>query len=147
MWLVERYMMIITASDKKETLKENISGLSEIWLMDSIYDKLSLLNLKLVVKACSVKDFKFIPDVWDCDNYALQLHARVRQLQYDLIKAFPKPERRYPWSFCEGVGLHNTQGIHAVNLALTSDAGIQYIEPQTNEIKSVFNGRIFFIKG
>ncbi len=140
-------MMIIKASEIKQKLKNKIQSLDQIWLMDSIYEKLSLSNLKLVVKTCSVKGFKFIPDVWDCDNYALQLHARVRQLQYDLIKAFPKPGRQYPWSFCEGVGIHNTQGVHAVNMALTSDAGIQYIEPQTDSIKSVFNGKIFFVKG
>jgi hypothetical protein len=139
--------MIIKANKVRAELKDTIPKLSQIWLMDTVYESLSLSDLKAIVKARSVKGFKFIPDVWDCDNFALQLHARVRRLQYDLIKAYPRPERRYPWLFCEGVGLHSTQGVHAVNIALTSDAGIQYIEPQTDRITSHFNGNIFFVKG
>lgn len=139
--------MIIKASTIREKLKDAVPYLNQIWLMDTVYEMLSLSDLKAIVKARSVSDFKFIPDVWDCDNFALQLHARVRQLQYDLIKAYPRPERRYPWFFCEGVGVHNTQGVHAVNMAITSNAGIQYIEPQTDKISSGFNGNIFFVKG
>ena len=145
-------MSIITASEVREQLKNEApwikKGREQIWLIDPTNEKLCLSDLKLVIKACSVEHFQFIPDVWDCDNFMLQLLSRSRQLQYDLLKAYPKQEKQYPWMMAMIICNHNAyRGIHGMNMAITSDAGIQYIEPQTNEISSVLNGELLFVFG
>ncbi|GAG36704.1 unnamed protein product, partial [marine sediment metagenome] len=60
-------------------------NLTMIWPTDPNYELLTVKKLKSVVKKCSVANFEYMTNVWDCDNFALQLHAKVQKAQYDEV--------------------------------------------------------------
>ena len=130
-------------------LKTNWTNLRFIWLTDPAYVVMDFDNLVTVVKACSVKHFSAMGEIWDCDNYALQLHAKVQAYQYDLIKKNMK-DMSNSWAFGECIGIDDgifTSGVHAVNIAIT-DKGVALIEPQEARVWLAAKDEmsLFFVK-
>ncbi len=121
-------------------------SLSFIWPTDPNYELITVNKLKAVVNKCSVADFEYMGNVWDCDNFALQLHARVQKAQYDEVLL--GTANKTPWAFgeCMGTKFKGKVETHAINIALT-DKGIYLIEPQTDAIwKAGKNDLPFFVK-
>lgn len=140
---------MISSEHIRMMLKNNWSKLKFIWLTDSQYILMNFNELITIVKACSVKHFSAKGEVWDCDNYALQLHARVQAYQYDLIKSGMKSMSN-SWAFGECIGFDNdvfSSGVHAINIAIT-DKGIIFIEPQEDRVWLVDKDEmsLFFVK-
>lgn len=139
--------MNITSERSRMLLQELWSNLFMIWLTDPSNEVMTMKLLHEVVRDCSVAHMDFIGTVWDCDNFALQLHARVQKTQYDMVKAGSAGQT--PWAFgeCMGTKFRGKMEDHAINIAIT-DEGICLIEPQTNEIwkASRKNDSPFFVK-
>lgn len=125
--------MKVTSERMRMALQDVWPNLRMIWPTDPNYDLLTVKKLKSVVKKCSVADFEYIGNVWDCDNFALQLHARVQKAQYDEV--ILGTAEKTPWAFgeCMGTRFRGRNEDHAINIALT-DKGIYLIEPQTDAI-------------
>jgi len=142
-------MNIVTSEQVRLILKDNQANLKYIWLTDPAYIQLDFDNLVAVVKACSVKGFHAMGELWDCDNYALQLHARVQAYQYDLVKK-GMLNTQNSWAFGECIGIDDgifTSGVHAVNIAIT-DKGVALIEPQEDRVWLAAKDEmsLFFVK-
>lgn len=125
--------MNITSEQLRMVLQNKWSNLFMIWPTDPVSKQMSLSLLKDVVEACSVAHLDFTGTVWDCDNFALQLHAKVQKYQYDQLKT--GKAGNVPWAFgeCMGTKFKGRTEDHAINISLT-DEGIYLVEPQTNEI-------------
>jgi len=141
-------MNIITSEHTRMVLKAKWTNLKFIWLTDPAYIIMEFDNLVTVVKACSVRHFSANGEIWDCDNYALQLHAKVQLYQYDLVKK--GVDMLNSWAFGECIGIEDgifTSGVHAINVAIT-DKGIALIEPQEDLVWLAAKDEmsLFFVK-
>ncbi len=120
-----------------ERLRMALNGLwpnlQMIWPTDPNYEVVPVKKLKEILNKCSVSGLTFMGDVWDCDNFALQLHAKVQKHQYDEV-LFGTASKT-PWAFgeCLGTRFRGDEINHAINISIT-DNGVYLIEPQTNEI-------------
>ena len=129
--------MKISTKHIRSPLKKTWPDLRQIWLTDPHYDpNLNYNIIQEIVEACSLKNFDFTNNIWDCDNYALQLHAKVQKYQYDLIKA-GKINSKYSWAFGECIGFNDNifsgKSVHAQNIAIADR--VYLIEPQDGTIK------------
>ena len=133
-------------------LKDNWPNLRFIWPTDPKYIIMDFEGLKDIVKSCSVKNFKSRGNLWDCDNYALQLHAKVQEYQYCLNEE-PEIEMLNSWAFGECIGIPNKGTFcmanppHAINIAITNE-GIALIEPNNDEVWVAGKNEmsLFFVK-
>lgn len=141
--------MVITSKDIREILKDIWPDLDHIWLTDSKYTSIESGLLSVILSNSKLPETIFINDLWDCDNYALQLHAQVQKFQYESFLRNKTTGSAYSWAFgeCLGTSFNNKQEVHAVNIAITN-SGIRLIEPQNNKIWIPERGRdeIFFVK-
>ena len=129
-------------------LKKTWPDLRQIWLTDPYYEPLNYNEVKEIVEACSLKNFDFTNNIWDCDNYALQLHAKVQKYQYDLIKS-GKLNSKYSWAFGECIGFNDNifsgKSVHAQNIAISDQ--VYLIEPQDGTISTDYkNYTPFFVR-
>lgn len=126
-------MKPISTERLRMKLQKLWSDLTMIWPTDPIYEPMTLILLREVVQACSIAHMEFAGTVWDCDNFALQLHATVQKYQYNQMKK--GAASKIPWAFgeCLGTMFRGREEDHAINICIT-DEGIYLIEPQTNEI-------------
>ena len=141
-------MRQVTATEIKTNLKEVFPNLYDIWITDQEYSVLNLEVLKAVLKDVSIKDMRYKNNIWDCDNFALLLHAMVQKYQYDLLELC-LPKKHLSWAFGEAMGL-KYQGVsknHAVNICMT-EQGLVFIEPQNDNIWPAVkdNDVIYFAK-
>ena len=138
--------MKIKSEQIRMILQTQWPHLTFIWPTDPEYETLTLKKLKAVVKKCSVSGLSYKGNVWDCDNFALQLHAKVQLSQYDEVIA--DMGSKTPWAFGEVMGTKFRGRVedHVINICLT-DKGIYLIEPQTDEIwKASKKDSPFFVK-
>jgi len=85
-------------------------------------------ELAELLKEGFIDKYKFKNELFDCDDYALILHAWIRQKQY-------KESWINPWAVGEIWGkFKDNEGFHAMNFAITSDRGFLLIEPQTDGV-------------
>lgn len=80
------------------------------------------------------EDYKYIKETLDCDDYALLLHAWIRQQQY-------KNHWKKPLAFGEAWSTK-----HAVNIAVLENSKIVLIEPQTDALLPADAYDIVFIR-
>jgi len=123
--------MILTSEHIRGILKQTWPDLNQIWLMDAQYEVIPMEWLEKAMKDCSISGLVFRKDLWDCDNYALQLHAKVQLYQYEMAIE-GKLTSDHSWAFGECTGFNRDvfgDGIHGKNLAIT-DKGIVLVEPQ-----------------
>ena len=146
-------MKIIKSKNIRTILKNNWPNLKFIWPTDSQYIVMDFDELKDVVKKCSVRGFSSDGELWDCDNYALQLHAKVQSHQYKLNKQ-KNLKMKNSWAFGECIGLNNNESLfqmgnppHAINIAITNN-GIALIEPKDDSVWVAGKNEmsLFFVK-
>jgi hypothetical protein len=131
--------------DLIDELKKHWGKLTEkndIMVADKYYWAPSYDSLQDLVWRTYIDRYKYIKDAYDCDDFALSLHAFVVQTRYEEIykRKVPK-EEWYPWAFGQiwGYKFRGVKGMHAINICLTSDRGLVLIEPQEDKIWRVNN--------
>jgi len=95
-----------------------------IFIADWTYITPSRNKVWSMVKDNYIDEYKYISSVFDCDDFALVLHAWMRQEQY-------RRKWKYPWAFGEAWTKK-----HALNITLT-DEGLMLIEPQNDEMRKI----------
>lgn len=81
-----------------------------------------------------IDKYQYTPETFDCDDFSLILHAFIVQERYVQIKLKEIPREQWrPWAFGQARGrkFRGHESHHAINLCLTSDHGIVFIEPQS----------------
>lgn len=86
--------------------------------------------------------------IFDCDDFSLLLHAEVIKKRYkDLMSGKIPKNRRFPFAFGQIWYADKKIGSHAINICITSDKGIVFIEPQRDKISpAVKDCQISFIR-
>lgn len=126
--------MVVSASKIKRDLKR-LWKIDGIWIFDRNFFVHSIQTVEEMIKGLSSRKLDFIPEVWDCDNFARKLHSDVMYWQYLCIQCKQPVKKHYPWAFgtVAGVEFKGRDINHAINIAYCRE-GIFLIEPQSDAI-------------
>ena len=81
--------MLIASKQIKKRLFRLFPELTVPWLRDEAYELPSLEQVKEFLKRSKVNEYHFVDEIFDCDDFALQLHAEVkREFHWALGEAF-----------------------------------------------------------
>lgn len=137
-------MKCINTTIRNEILKywPYLTKRNDILIADRTYWMPSLSKLESLVYKTYIDGYKYVKEMYDCDDFALSLHAFVAQTRYEEAhqRDIPK-EDWYTWSFGQAWGsrFRGVDTNHAINICMTSDAGLVLIEPQNDAIWEINN--------
>ena len=111
-------------TELREQLKELLSKGAQLYLPDETYwcPPLKDVTDLLARERIDLRDYR--PEVRDCDDFALVLHAAMVESQQG------NPARKYPHAFGQVWGMVGADYAHAINIVLCQDGGVRFIEPQ-----------------
>jgi len=118
------------ASEIKRILFKVFPKLEVPWCRDSDYGLPTIQQVKDFLEENDVNQYHFKEETFDCDDFALQLHAEVK--------------RQYHWAFgeCFGDKIKGVEKLHNLNFFIAADDRQGYlVEPQTDEIWKAEIGR------
>jgi len=105
-----------------------------LWKADAKYVMPTRKNLEKAIFKSPVSGYEYVSEIEDCDDFAILLHADIIRNRYDEYKKGEIPENnQYPWAFGQ-IWYRSSIGMHAINLCITCDDSILFIEPQTRKI-------------
>ena len=132
--------VIINSTDlgvKFRELWPNLKIYDSIRLADEDYYNPTKKRLKQVIaeakKIINKIGNDYIPEIYDCDDFALLLNAIVKAIWVRFAKENKVPKEYWrALSFGEvwGTKFRDKKMAHAINVCLTRDKGIVLIEPQ-----------------
>jgi len=128
-------------SDKKlrQMLSDQCPDVRFIWLTDREYILPQLSQVKQYLEQSKVIKMKFIDDIQDCDDFALQLHAECKRIRGTMVELGQIPREEWkPWSVgeCFGIKFKGVKKSHNLNIAACEE-GVYLIEPQTKDIWAI----------
>ena len=103
-------------------------------IADHDYEKPSRSRLWDELVGSYMEDYKYLINLCDCDDFALFLHAWIRQMQYK--EKWPKP-----LAFGEAWSVN-----HALNISVLDTDEVVLIEPQNDYIRAATDYDIVFIR-
>lgn len=118
---------------KSKEIRKRLEGvfpdLRVPWLRDTEYDLPSLDEVRAFVERSKVDEYHFSGEDFDCDDFALQLHAEVK--------------REHHWAFGEAYGdrIKGVEERHNLNVFVADDGKVYLLEPQTDEIWRAEKGK------
>jgi len=125
--------MILTSKKIREKLNEEWPDLVWMLLTDPEYYAPSYEKIKLFVKQEQGDKRKYIPNIYECEEFSLSFMTTLRRMRADdWLEG--QTEYRLNWA----VGLILTQTldtVHYKNVCISNDEGVLLIEPQANLIE------------
>jgi len=111
---------------------------SNLWLSDATYSTIDKKALEEFLQINPANERKYVGELWDCDNFALELHASVSRMFADegLNGAFGEV-----W----GNRASDDTG-HAWNFFIDESKTLWYVEPQTDEVFAPSHETIWMMK-
>lgn len=107
----------------------------DIKLADGMYVCPTRAEVEKILFDSKIDEMIYKAEIADCDNFAVLLYAYVLRKRYEDYNAGLLPrDGLYSLTFGEIWYKDPIQGSHAINIAITSDAGILFIEPQTDRV-------------
>ena len=107
------------------------------WLFDQSFWLPKRERVEEFLEKSQVDRMKYLPEVSDCDDMALQLYAEAKRVRSILAASGEIPREEWlPWAFGRIMG-NEFRGMrmpHAVNWVLTEDSGLLLIEPKDDRI-------------
>jgi len=124
--------LLLTKSEIRSLLKSRLGSRLKascrFLFADGTYYCSPLDDIKRLVRSSSVDRSNYIAHKHDCDDFALSL-------KYEFIRdAYLDGERRYPHSLGILWGSELKEGHHAINVVVTDDQKVLFIEPQNDSI-------------
>ena len=103
-----------------------------IVLVDRLYELPWWKDVEILLVDSFINKYTYATEVFDCDDYALVLHAFIVQERYRKMSE-GKPKNR-PWAFGQALvsQLDGKEAHHAINICWTADKGLLLVEPQTD---------------
>lgn len=109
----------------------------KIKLADKNYIMPTEEELKKALFDSKVSSYQYVPEIEDCDDFSLLLHADIIRKRYDAYKAGElSKNQQYPWAFGQ-IWYQGPTGLHSANICVTCDKGILLIEPQQDSIRKL----------
>jgi len=127
----ENILKPILRSLLMEKLGDKLLPDVDIQIADNNYFRPPEKNAEEIIFLSNVYDRHFIPDTFDCDDYALMMKAHFIEARYKEFKQRPP--------FCFGIawgklGKNPDNGTHAINWMFVKEHDeIIFVEPQTAE--------------
>jgi hypothetical protein len=92
-------------------------------------------EVRKYLKESAFEKYKWQRSIFDCDDFALVLHAYIVEERYKNLNKIPEKER-FAWAFGQvwGVRFAGKDLEHAINICVTRDKGVQLIEPQRDKM-------------
>lgn len=94
-------------------------------------------DLKDIIWKSYIDEYQYAIERFDCDDFALVLHAFIVQERYIRADEHKLPkEEWFPWAFGEvwGSKFQGENTAHAINICITDEEEIFLIEPQNDKI-------------
>lgn len=130
--------MNITSNKIREILKKRWSSLKYIWLFDMIYTAIDIEKFESIVEPVIQK---FHPGKFDCDKFAMVLHAKI------VTKISDDDSFSQTITFGQIMMKHIiSEEIHAINILITPDEKINLFEPQGGYFVNGKNLKPFFVR-
>ena len=123
--------MKITAIELRTEVKKIWPNLEEIWTFDSEYWCPMVKELNDAIAASKIKYMEYIPEINDCDDYALQLHAEIKRMRSLLAQGGSIPDNeQVSWAFgeCAGTMFRGISIYHMLNICYCEEGGIILID-------------------
>ena len=128
--------MKISQKELRNELKVIWPAIGFMWVPDYNLWKPSHQEMVDAIEKSTVNRAKFLDDINDCDDFALQLNADIKRLRAFDAEAGKVPNDQWcPWAFGEvfGTMFKGWPGAHSANICVCRE-GIYLIEPQTDDI-------------
>ena len=128
--------MKISSKGLRAELKNKFPTISFMWVPDYNLWKPTLAEMKAAIKLSEVDRARFLDDINDCDDFALQLNADIKRMRaFDGEAGKIPKDQWYPWAFGEvfGTKFNGWPLGHSANICLCQE-GIFLIEPQNDQI-------------
>jgi hypothetical protein len=128
--------MKISSKELRKELKKVWPQIGFMWVPDYRLWKPTLEQLRWAIAVSKVDRAKFLDDINDCDDFALQLNADIKRMRaYDGEAGKIPKDQWHPWAFGEvfGTKFNGWSNAHSANICMCRE-GIYLIEPQTDEI-------------
>lgn len=121
--------VVLDAFAVETELRDQLRGLLApgvcLHLADSSYWLTPLKDVVDLLKRERIDRRTYRPEVRDCDDFALVLHARMVESQQG------NPKRDQPHCFGQVWGMVGSDYAHAINIMLNSDGAVRFVEPQS----------------
>lgn len=112
-----------------------------VYLADKTYITPLKEEVEEIVIDSHIDEYEYARDFFDCDDFALLLHAYVIHKRYrDFVKSEIPKDKMHPLAFGQIWYRDFFTGAHSVNLCITRDAGILFIEPQKDKVREAKKG-------
>jgi len=125
-----------------------MSWRDNIWLLDQNFWIPKIEDIKEFLKESLVDKMEYIPEMFDCDDFALYLLSECRIYKHKKIKEFNMPKEEWKsWAFGMALGeFSGVDGVHALNFCYARE-GFFMIEPQNDRIweADITKDKPFFI--
>ena len=124
-------MKTLSKPEIKRILKEKHSK-AIVKIADKEYILPKTNAVKKLIFDTYFEDYKYTRETFDCDDFALVLHAFVKQERY-------KVKSNHPWAFGECWTMS-----HAFNFFIDENQELRYVEPQNDKFIDCPNDIVFF---
>lgn len=128
---------VITMAEVFKTLVDYWPKINprDIKLADGMYVCPTRAEVEKTLFDSKIDEMIYIAEINDCDNFAVLLYAYVLRKRYEDYNAgLTLKGGLYSLTVGEMWYENPIAGPHAINIAITSDAGILFIEPQTDRV-------------
>ena len=118
-------------------LVDGLPGPTNLAIPDNTYWLPSKRDLEWLVVDTFMEKYRYKAEVFDCDDFALVLHAFVVQNRYiEIEQRKLSKDEWFPWAFGQvwGTKFRGKPTGHAINICLTRDEGVILLEPQNDQI-------------
>lgn len=108
-----------------------------IALPDELYWIPSTKDIRDFLNESHYERLKWTKEMFDCDDFALLFHSYVVRKRYQMLQESKLSKKeRLPWSIGQSwlTKVRGKSWNHAINVALTRDNDVIFIEPQSDEI-------------
>ena len=119
---------------------------TSVYLSSDMYMMPTKEEVRQLLTDSHIEKFKYIDDMFQCSQYALLLHAYEIEERY---KEFINNQVSiaYPRAFGQIWYEDPQRGTHAKNLCIVRNKGVQFIEPQSDEISEAPTGiSVYFVR-
>lgn len=116
---------------------------SNLAIPDETYWLPKRSHLERVITVDWTERRAWLREIWDCDDFAFQFMCHIRNHVYELIvdsRIHGPDAAQWAVGECWGTRFRKQDTGHAINVAITEDAGVLLIEPQTDEIWEPIRG-------
>lgn len=108
-----------------------------IALPDELYWIPSMRDIRKYLKESQYERMQWTKEMFDCDDFALLFHSYIVKKRYQMLQESKLSKKeRLPWSIGQSwlTKVKGKRWNHAINIALTRDNDVIFIEPQNDSM-------------